>query len=93
MSHRETLQNPAALRRLREKDGLSQAALARKAGITSQHLLRMERGLKSASPRVLVDLAQALAVEKSAITRAPCEMPCCAESGGADAPAEVVPAA
>lgn len=69
-----TLQNPAALRRLREKDGLSQAGLARKAEITSQHLMRMERGDASASPAVLARLAEALAVEKSAITRAPCDL-------------------
>jgi transcriptional regulator with XRE-family HTH domain len=69
-----TLQNPDALRRLREKDGLTQSALARKAGITSQHLNRLERSLATASPEVLVKLAAALAVEKSAITRAPCEL-------------------
>lgn len=73
MSLKPTLQNPAALRRLREKDGLSQSGLARKAGITSQHLCRLEQGTASASPKVLADLAGALAVEKSAITRAPCE--------------------
>lgn len=73
MSLKPTLQNPAALQRLREKDGLSQSALARKARITSQHLCRLEAGKASASPDVLRKLAEALAVEKSAITRAPCE--------------------
>lgn len=73
MSLKPTLQNPAALQRLREKDGLSQSALARKAEITSQHLCRLEAGKASASAEVLKRLAGALAVEMSAITRAPCE--------------------
>ena len=68
-----TLQNPAALRRLREKDGLSQSALAIKVGISSQHLCRLESGKSGATPAILKALAEALAVEKSAITRAPCE--------------------
>lgn len=58
---------------------MTQVALARKAGITSQHLARMESGVSSARPPVLKALAEALAVEQSAITRAPCDLPHCGE--------------
>ena len=74
-----TLQNPAALKRLRQKDGYTQVALAKKAGITSQHLARMESGVSSAREPVLKALAEALGVEQSAITRAPCELSHCRE--------------
>lgn len=57
------------LRRLREERGLTQAALARRAGIDRSHVLRIEDGtFKHPRPQNLEKLARALNVEVDELT-------------------------
>ncbi len=49
-----------ALRRMRERSGLSVTALAREAGISQPHLTNIETGDRQPSPEVLVRLAAVL---------------------------------
>jgi DNA-binding XRE family transcriptional regulator len=51
------------LRRIREQRGLSQAALAEKAGVSTQTVYLMEKGRRSGSPQVRFALARALEAE------------------------------
>lgn len=61
--------NGAAIRALREKDGLSLEELSRKAGLRSHsHLSHIERGEKVPSRRALNRIARALAVPVAAIS-------------------------
>lgn len=52
----------------RIRAGLTQAALAARAGITAPYLGRLEAGTRSGTPATLVALAQALGVDLDAIT-------------------------
>lgn len=63
--------NPAALRIIRERSGLSVTALAEAAGIRQSHLSNIEAGRRRASPEVAVALARALKVELVAIAADP----------------------
>lgn len=65
----KVLQNGEAIRSLREKDGLSQVALAGFVGITSQHMCRIESEERGASPAVLNKIARALCVRTAAVYR------------------------
>lgn len=53
-------QDPGRVRRKRIEAGLNQTALARKAGISKNHMSMVERGVAGASPGVLARLAEAL---------------------------------
>ena len=53
----------ANLRRLREERGLSQEALAHRAGVTVRHIGRIERREGSPTVSVLVKIAMALDVD------------------------------
>jgi transcriptional regulator with XRE-family HTH domain len=57
----------AAVRSLRQRMGLTQAALSERAGIDQAHLARIERGAKWPSLPVLYRLADALGVPVSVI--------------------------
>ena len=59
--------NPAALRAIRERSGLSIRALAEQAGIQQPHLSNIEAGRRRPSPEVAKALAGALKVELVAI--------------------------
>lgn len=63
--------NPAALRAIRERSGMSVTALAESAGIKQAHLSNIEAGRRNASPEVIKALASALACELPAILRDP----------------------
>ena len=67
--------NPAALRAIRERSGLSVTALAAAAGIKQAHLSNIEAGRRKASADVAVALARALKVELPAILADPSEAP------------------
>ena len=60
-------QNEAALRALREKDGWSQAALARASGMTQANYWRIETGAANARVESLNKIARALRVPVAAI--------------------------
>jgi transcriptional regulator with XRE-family HTH domain len=60
--------NPDALRAIREKDGLSQEALAKAAGLTQPHISQIESGVRSPWPSTVKKLAEALRVPVSALT-------------------------
>ena len=51
-----------SLRRLRLEAGLSQESLAERAGVTSQTIYELERGLRRARPSTMRKIAQALGV-------------------------------
>jgi len=53
----------AAVKRLREKRGLTQEALAHEAGITSSYAGQVERGRRVPSLTVVLKLARALKVD------------------------------
>ncbi|GAA5076512.1 transcriptional regulator with XRE-family HTH domain [Thermocatellispora tengchongensis] len=53
-------QNPKAVRRQRLIAGLSQKALAEKAGVSANHMCNIERGHRSASVEMLHRIATAL---------------------------------
>lgn len=63
--------NPAALRAIRERSGLSVTALADAAGIKQAHLSNIEAGRRRASPEVAKALAAALKVDLVAILSSP----------------------
>lgn len=63
--------NPAALRVIRERSGLTVTALAVEAGIKQAHLSNIEAGRRNAGPDVVVALAKALKVELPAILADP----------------------
>ena len=60
---RRLAQDPAKLYRLRVRSGMSQRGLAAAAGTTSATVCRLERGLHSATPKILKQLAHALDVD------------------------------
>lgn len=62
MSHRTKL-DPERLRRRRIAAGLSQTALAEKAGVNNSHISQVEHGRKGFSPASLGRLATALGCE------------------------------
>lgn len=64
---RPLIQNTLALRRRRIAAGLSKLKLAELAEISTTHMTAVELGQKSASPEVLVRLAQALKCEPEAL--------------------------
>jgi transcriptional regulator with XRE-family HTH domain len=57
------------LREIRQEKGLSQEALADRAGLHRTYISQVERGLKSPSLRSLEQIAQALGVPASALLR------------------------
>ena len=59
------------LRVLREKDGLTQAALAFAAGYGQPFISQLESGAKEPTPQVLATLAVALDVPKSVLAKRP----------------------
>lgn len=59
--------NPAALRTIRERSGLSVTALATGAGIKQAHLSNIEAGRRNPSEDVTLALARELKVELLAI--------------------------
>lgn len=63
--------NPAALRAIRQRSGMSVTALAEAAGIKQPHLTNIEAGRRNASPDVVVALASALKVDLPAILADP----------------------
>lgn len=63
--------NPAALRAIRERSGLSVTALAKLAGIKQAHLSNIEAGRRRASAEVALKLAQALKIDLLAIVADP----------------------
>jgi transcriptional regulator with XRE-family HTH domain len=58
----------SAIRQLREREGLSQEALADRAGITREWLSKVESGSKSAGWRTLNQIAAGLGVRMIDIT-------------------------
>lgn len=58
-----------ALARWRQKEGLSQEALAAAAGIHRTYVSQLERGLKSPTVTLLFKIADALGTSPSAILR------------------------
>ena len=65
--------NPAALRTIRERSGISVTALAGMAGIKQAHLSNIEAGRRKASPEVTKALADALKIDLLAILQSPVE--------------------
>lgn len=63
--------NPAALRAIRERSGMSVTSCAAAAGIKQAHLSNIEAGRRKASPEVIVALADVLKIELPAILRSP----------------------
>ena len=63
--------NPAALRTIRQRSGMSVTALAEAAGIKQAHLSNIEAGRRRASAEVAVALAGALKIELPAILANP----------------------
>ena len=53
-------QDPARLRRKRIEAGLSQTALAKRAGVTKSHVSQVERGVAGFSPENIALIAEAL---------------------------------
>ncbi|TQE35442.1 helix-turn-helix domain-containing protein [Streptomyces ipomoeae] len=56
-------QDPARVRRKRIEAGLTQIALAARAGLSPAHMSSIERGGRGASPKVLARLATVLDCE------------------------------
>lgn len=65
--------NPAAVRALRERSGMTVTALALAAGIKQAHLSNIEAGRRNASPEIVKAIASALRVELPAILSDPAE--------------------
>lgn len=63
--------NPAALRAIRTRSGMTATALAEMAGIKQSHVSNIEAGRRKASPDVIIAIAQALKVELPAILKDP----------------------
>lgn len=59
--------NPAALRAIRERSGLSVTALATEAKTKQAHLSNVEAGRRNASEELIINLAAALKVPVTAI--------------------------
>lgn len=59
--------NPAALAAIRVLNGLSQAELSRRAGVSQGHISELERGDKKASPKTIKKLADTLGVPMGAL--------------------------
>lgn len=70
-----TRQNGAAIRALREKDGMSQTALAAKVGIRQASLSAIESGAANAYVTTLNKIARALCVPTAAVTNMTDEEP------------------
>jgi transcriptional regulator with XRE-family HTH domain len=66
---RRKIQNGATIRSLREKDGYSQAGLAKAAGMTQANLSRIETEDQAPSLATLNRIARALAVPVVALLR------------------------
>lgn len=66
--------NPAALKVIRERSGLTTTALAEAAGIRQAHLSNIEAGRRGASPAVALALADALKVDVLAILNSPAQV-------------------
>ena len=65
--------NPHALRVIRERSGLSQAALGRAAKVSQGHISQLEAGQKEPRPDMVQRLAVALGVPVTALVTAPAE--------------------
>lgn len=65
--------NPAALRAIRERSGVSVTSLATSVGIKQSHLSNIEAGRRNASDEVITKMATALKVELPAIITTPFE--------------------
>lgn len=63
--------NPAALRVIRQRSGMTVTSCAEAAGIRQSHLSNIEAGRRKASPEVIIALADALRVELPAILAVP----------------------
>jgi transcriptional regulator with XRE-family HTH domain len=63
--------NPAALRVIRQRSGMTVTSCAAAAGIKQSHLSNIEAGRRKASPEVIIALADALRVELPAILALP----------------------
>jgi len=59
--------NPAALRAIRERTGLTVSGLARLSGISQPHLSNLENGRRRAGPAAIKALAEALQVPMTAL--------------------------
>jgi transcriptional regulator with XRE-family HTH domain len=57
------------IRKIREAQGLSQAALAKKARITREYVNKLEAGLYDPTVGVLLRLAKALGVDPASLLR------------------------
>jgi transcriptional regulator with XRE-family HTH domain len=60
--------NPAALREIRQLAGVTQAELARRAGIHPRTMTNIELGKHGVSPQLIVKLAEGLKTPVDAIT-------------------------
>lgn len=65
--------NGDAIRAIRERTGLTIAALAREAQVERTHLNRIERGERAGTPAQLRQIAVALKVPTTAIINGPTE--------------------
>lgn len=63
--------NGHALRAIRERSGMSVSELARQAGTSQPHLSNIEGGRRSASPALLLQLAEVLKVPVLALLADP----------------------
>jgi len=59
--------NPAALKAIRERSGLSQSELARQTGLGQGYISALESGARKGSPASIKTLADALVVPTTAI--------------------------
>jgi transcriptional regulator with XRE-family HTH domain len=80
--------NPHALRVIRERSGLSQAALGRAAKVSQGHISQLEAGQKEPRPDMVQRLAVALGVPVTALVTAPAEPAEAVESSPAAEAAE-----
>ncbi len=63
--------NPAALKAIRQRSGMTITALAESAGCKQAHLSNIEAGRRQPSDELIVGLADALKVDLPAILLAP----------------------
>lgn len=59
--------NPDALKVIRERSGLSQAALGRAANVSQGHISQLEAGIKEPRPEMVRRLASTLGVPVAAL--------------------------
>ena len=59
--------NPAVLRALRERSGLTVSELARQSGVSQPHISNLELGRRGARPPIIKALADALGVPVMAL--------------------------